>query len=71
MKSYDKTLPRLILILTKLSNDERPTIKELANEFGVGVRTIQRDIYERLAYFPIEKDSEDKYNTPRNLNKFF
>ena len=60
MKSYDKILTRLILTLTKLSNDERPTIKELANEFGVGVRTIQRDIYERLAYFPIEKDSEDK-----------
>ena len=60
MKSYDKTLTRLILTLTKLSNDERPTIKELANEFGIGVRTIQRDIYERLAYFPIEKDSEDK-----------
>lgn len=60
MKSYDKTLTRLILTLTKLSNDERPNIKELANEFGIGVRTIQRDIYERLAYFPIEKDSEDK-----------
>ena len=60
-----------ILNLFEFSNDERPTIKELANEFGVGVRTIQRDIYERLAYFPIEKDSEDKYNTPRNLNKFF
>jgi predicted DNA-binding transcriptional regulator YafY len=60
MKSYDKTLTRLILTLTKLSNDERPTIKELVKEFGVGVRTIQRDIYERLAYFPIEKDSEDK-----------
>lgn len=60
MKSYDKTLTRLILTLTKLSNDERPTIKELASEFGIGLRTIQRDIYERLAYFPIEKDSEDK-----------
>lgn len=60
MKSYDKTLTRLILILTKLSNDERPNIKELASEFGIGIRTIQRDIYERLAYFPIEKDSEDK-----------
>lgn len=60
MKSYDKTLTRLILTLTKLSNDERPTIKELASEFGIGIRTIQRDIYERLAYFPIEKDSEDK-----------
>ena len=60
MKSYDKTLTRLILILQKLSDDERPTVKELAEEFGVGVRTIQRDLYERLAYFPIEKKSEEK-----------
>lgn len=60
MKSYDKTLTRLILTLTKLSNDERPTIKELASEFGIGIRTIQRDVYERLTYFPIEKDSDDK-----------
>lgn len=57
MKSYDKTLTRLILILTKLSNHERPTPKELSEEFGVGIRTIQRDIYERLSYFPIEKTS--------------
>jgi predicted DNA-binding transcriptional regulator YafY len=33
-------------------------MKELAKEFGVGIRTIQRDIYERLSYFPIEKDNE-------------
>lgn len=55
MNSYDKILTRLILILTKLSNDEAPTIKELSIEFNVKIRTIQRDIYERLAYFPIEK----------------
>ena len=60
MKSYDKTLTRLILILTKLSNNERPTTKELSEEFGIGIRTIQRDIYQRLVYFPIEKDSEDR-----------
>lgn len=57
MKSYDKTLTRLILILTKLSNDELPTIKDLSEEFNVGIRTIQRDLYERLTYFPIEKNS--------------
>lgn len=57
MKSYDTTLTRLILILTKLSNHELPTIKELADEFNVGVRTIQRDIYQRLIYFPIEKNA--------------
>jgi predicted DNA-binding transcriptional regulator YafY len=57
MKSYDKTLTRLILILTKLSNNELPTINALAEEFNVGIRTIQRDIYQRLIYFPIEKNS--------------
>ena len=57
MKSYDKTLTRLIIILTKLTNNELPTIKELAEEFNVGIRTIQRDVYQRLIYFPIEKDS--------------
>lgn len=60
MKSYDKTLTRLILILTKLSNDERPTLNELVSEFNVGIRTIQRDLYERLAYFPIEKDRDGR-----------
>lgn len=44
------------MILTKLSNNERPTLKELAEEFNVGIRTIQRDVYQRLIYFPIEKN---------------
>lgn len=58
MKSYDKTLTRLILILTKLTNNEKPTTKDLAKEFNVGIRTIQRDLYERLIYFPIEKNTK-------------
>ena len=60
-KNYDKTLTRLIGILTKLSNGEMPTTKELAEEFGVGVRTIQKDLSERLAYFPIVRTSDDRY----------
>ncbi len=56
-KSYDKTLSRLIMILHKLDEDERPTQKELAEEFNVSVRTIQRDI-NRLHYFSIEKNSD-------------
>lgn len=71
MKSYDTTLTRLILILTKLSNNERPTLRELCEEFNVGLRTIQRDIYERLAYFPIEKTRENqiKFIDGFSLNK--
>jgi len=56
-KSYDLALFRLSKILTMLSNNERPTILELANEFGVSIRTIQTDINKRLNSFPIEKDS--------------
>ncbi|RLA71812.1 MAG: hypothetical protein DRG78_24710 [Epsilonproteobacteria bacterium] len=57
-KEYDKALYRLLAILTKLDNDERPKTKDLAEEFGIGIRTIQKDISERLYNFPIEKDKE-------------
>jgi predicted DNA-binding transcriptional regulator YafY len=59
--SYDKTIFRLMGILTKLSNNEMPTVKELAEEYSVGVRTIQQDISYRLLEFPIEKTKEHKY----------
>ena len=57
---YDKTLYRLLNTLTKISNKERPTLKELSDEYGVSLRTIQKDIYERLYNFPITKDSEQR-----------
>jgi len=60
-KDYDKTLTRLTSMLTKFSNDERLSSKELAEEFNVSVRTIQKDIKERLYNYPIEKDSEHRY----------
>jgi len=61
-RSYDKALTRLVGILTKLSNGETPTAKELSQEYGVGVRTIQKDIYERLSYYPIVKSSMHRYS---------
>jgi len=60
-KDYDKTLTRLIGILSKLSNDERYNTKEFAQEYNVGVRTIQKDINERLVSFPITKDNNGKF----------
>ena len=60
-KDYDKTLTRLIGILTKLANNEYPTTKELAQEYGVSVRTIQKDINQRLYHYPIVKDSSHRY----------
>ena len=57
-KDYDRTLSRLIGILTKLSNNEMPTAKELAKEYNVSVRTIQKDIKEKLYYYPIVKNKQ-------------
>lgn len=37
---HDKTIFRLINILKKISDDERPTTQELASEYKVSVRTI-------------------------------
>lgn len=58
VKDYDRSLNRMILILHKLWNNERPTMQELASEFGVSLRTIQRDINERLRPFYIIKDEK-------------
>ena len=60
-KDYDKTLTRLIGILSHLSNNERLNTKELSEEYNVGVRTIQIDIKDRLTNFPIIKNDEGKF----------
>ncbi len=54
--SYDKALYRLVSIIAMLLRDERPTIKSLAIEFNVGIRTIQKDVYQRLGQFEIHQD---------------
>jgi predicted DNA-binding transcriptional regulator YafY len=57
-KPHDTLAFRLSLILTKLNSGESFTAKELADEFNVSMRTIQRDIKERLSYIPIEKNGD-------------
>lgn len=60
-KDYDKKLFRLMQILTKVSNGERPNSRELAQDFGVSMRTIQKDINQTLYNFPIIKDEEGRF----------
>jgi predicted DNA-binding transcriptional regulator YafY len=50
---YDKILTRLTIILSKLYQGEKLKINDLADEFNVSTRTIQRDFKERLINFPI------------------
>lgn len=52
---YDKILTRLTVILQRLYEGEVLNMAELADEFNVSAKTIQRDFNERLIRFPIEK----------------
>ena len=55
--NYDKTLTRLITIIKKLNDGEALSVKELAEDFNVSTRTIQRDFNEKLVgLYPIYQD---------------
>jgi predicted DNA-binding transcriptional regulator YafY len=55
---YDKILTRLTVILSKLYQGEELEAKELSKEFGVSLRTIQRDFKERLINFPVYHENK-------------
>jgi predicted DNA-binding transcriptional regulator YafY len=69
MKEHDKTAFRLASILIKLNEGEHPSVDELAVEYGVHKRTIQRDINERLSYLPIQKENGHISLDPSYLGK--
>lgn len=52
-RDYIKTVDRLISILSKLDNNRSVTTKSLAEDLGVTVRTIQRDIELLSGSYPI------------------
>ncbi len=60
MKEYDKLSTRLSQILIKFNNGDRVTIEDLAEEFGVSKRTIERD-FVRFSYLPIIKENKEYY----------
>ena len=55
---YDKILTRLTTILSRLNEGEALSVTELAKEFNVSERTIQRDFNERLVSFPVYQDKK-------------
>jgi predicted DNA-binding transcriptional regulator YafY len=54
---HDRLAWRLTAILLKLNQGERVVPDDLAAEFGVHPRTIRRDLHERFAFLPLEKDA--------------
>ncbi|WP_456449584.1 helix-turn-helix transcriptional regulator [Hydrogenimonas sp.] len=52
-RNGEKIARRLGIVLTRLNDGKRLNVDELAEEFGVSTRTIQRDFEERLSYLPL------------------
>ena len=55
--THDTLVYRLVEILVKLNQGEKLNPKTLADEFGVSLRTIQRDLNVRFGYLPLEKSN--------------
>lgn len=60
-RSHDTLVYRLAQMLVKLNQGEKLDPQALADEFGVNLRTIQRDLNERFAYVPLVK-SDGRYH---------
>jgi predicted DNA-binding transcriptional regulator YafY len=56
-KKHDTLSLRLANILLKLNNGEKLNPLLLAQEYKVSLRTIQRDLHERLGVLPIQQDN--------------
>ncbi|MBV5345693.1 MAG: HTH domain-containing protein, partial [Rhodoferax sp.] len=54
-KAHDTLVYRLSQVLQKLNQGESLDPQQLADEFGVNLRTIQRDLNVRFAGLPLVK----------------
>ena len=69
-RGHDTLVRRLAMMLVKLNQGASLDPRELAEEFGVNLRTVQRDLNDRFAYLPLQK-AEGKYRLePAFLGKF-
>ena len=68
-RNHDTLVFRLAQMLVKLNQGEKLNPHELAEEFGVNLRTIQRDLNSRFAYLPLEKTNGSYHLDPAFLGK--
>lgn len=66
---HDTLVYRLAQMLVKLNQGEKLDPHELASEFGVNLRTIQRDLNVRFAYLPMQKTEGRYHLDPTFLGK--
>lgn len=66
---HDRLAWRLTAILLKLNQGERVVPDRLAEEFGVHLRTIRRDLQDRFAFLPLLKDGSGYRLDPAYLGR--
>lgn len=66
---HDTLVYRLAQILVKLNQGEKLDPRGLAEEFGVNLRTIQRDLNIRFSYLPLQKSGGKYQLDPAYLGK--
>jgi predicted DNA-binding transcriptional regulator YafY len=67
--NHETLVYRLAQILIKLNQGEKLDPLTLADEFGVNLRTIQRDLNVRFAYLPLQKSDGRYHLDPAYLGK--
>jgi predicted DNA-binding transcriptional regulator YafY len=67
--NHDTLVYRLAQMLVKLNQGEKLDPRSLAEEFGVNLRTIQRDLNVRFAYLPLQKTAGLYHLDPTFLGK--
>ena len=67
--NHETLVYRLAQMLVKLNQGEKLDPQALADEFGVNLRTIQRDLNARFAYLPLQKTDGRYYLDPAFLGK--
>lgn len=67
--NHDTLVYRLSQMLVKLNQGEKLNPQALAEEFGVNLRTVQRDLNVRFAYLPLQKTRGYYHLDPTFLGK--
>lgn len=67
--NHDTLVYRLAQMLVKLNQGQKLDPQALADEFGVNLRTVQRDLNERFAYLPLQKTEGRYHLDPTFLGK--
>ena len=70
MENKEVLAQRIVSIIIKLNSGESVEVNQLAQEFGVSERTIQRDLYQRLAFLPIVNEGKKITLLPAALGKY-